>query len=478
VSYAYCDPLSAVDATFLSVEDANAHMHIGSAALFEAEPLRKQGKLDFDGILDLCASQLHKAPRFRQKIAWVPGFAQPVWVDDGSFNLRYHLRHPALPAPGDERQLKRLAGRIMSQQLDRGKPLWEVWVVEGVEGDRVGLIWKLHHCMADGISGLDLMNVLMGPDPHYVPKPPPKWVPRPAPSARQLLVDEARRWASLPFSMLRSGAGGVRDAWRGIGSPGDLLRSLRDPESSPLGGLTPTPLNIEIGPHRRFDWERIDLAAVLEIRALAGAKLNDVVLSVVAGALRVFLRQRGVRVEDLDFRVAVPVSVRSDAERGTLGNRVSGLIVRLPLDEADPWKRLLRVADATHELKGSGQIGGAEVIERIADLVPSPLLSLLTRYGMRHQPTNLVVTNVPGSPVPVYMLGARLLSVYPVVPLAPNQGLGVALLSYAGGLYWGFNSDWDSFPDLHDFAEQIQTQFEALQKAATADSGRALDPSE
>jgi WS/DGAT/MGAT family acyltransferase len=478
VSYAYCDPLSAVDATFLAVEDANAHMHIGSVALFEAEPLRKQEGLDFDGILQLCAAQLHKAPRFRQKIAYVPGLAQPVWIDDACFNLRYHLRHTALPAPGDERQLKRLAGRIMSQQLDRGKPLWEVWIVEGVEGDRVGVIWKLHHCMADGISGIDLMNVLMGPDPHYRPKPPAKWVPRPAPSAGRLLLSEARRRVSLPFSLLGRGAGSARELWRRIGSPRELLRSLGDRESGPLGGLEATPLNVEIGPHRRFDWASFDLAAVLEIRALAGAKLNDVVLSVVAGALRAFLRQRGVRVEDLDFRVGVPVSVRSEAERGTLGNRVSGLIVRLPLDETDPWKRLLRVADTTHELKGSGQVGGAELIESLAELVPSPLLAVLTRFGLRHQPTNLVVTNVPGSPVPVYMLGARMLAVYPVVPLAPNQGLGVALLSYAGGLYWGFNSDWDAFPDLHDFAGEIQVQFEELRKAAMADSGRARNASE
>lgn len=478
MSYAYADPLSAVDAAFLAVEDANAHMHIGSAALFEAEPLAgKDGALDFERILEFCNAQLHKAPRFRQKIIHVPGFAQPVWVDDGSFNLRYHLRHTALPAPGDERQLKRLAGRIMSQQLDRGKPLWEVWVVEGVEGNRVALIWKLHHCMADGISGRDVMNVLMGTDPDYEPKPASKWNPRPVPNARQLVMEEARRRAALPFSLLGRGSQSVRETWDAMGSPSDLIRSLRDPESGSLGGMTSTPLDVEIGPHRRFDWARFDLDAVLEVRARAGAKVNDVVLAVVAGALRRFLGRRGVRVEDLDFRVAVPVSVRREAEQGTLGNRVSGLIVRLPLDEEDPWKRLLRVSDETHELKGSGQVAGAELIERMADLIPTRLMGALTRYGARHQPTHLVVTNVPGSRAPVYLLGARMLAVYPVVPLAPTQGLGVALTSYANGLYWGFNADWDAFPDLHEFADEICAQFAELHAVATATEGPPVSES-
>ena len=473
MAYTHCDPLSAIDATFLAVEDDVAHMHIGSVGLFEAGPLRgADGTIDFERILAFCSAQLHKSLRFRQKIAYVPGFAQPVWVDDASFNLRYHLRHTALPAPGDERLLKRLAGRIMSQQLDRGKPLWEVWIVEGVEGDRVATIWKLHHCMADGISGLDAMNVLMGPDPGYTPRPAPRWVPRPAPTPGQLVLEETRRRARLPFALLGAGRGSVRSSWRSMGPPAELLRSLQSPDSGAVGGMTPTPLNVDIGPHRRFDWARFDIEAVLEVRARAAAKVNDVALTVVAGALREFLRQRGVRVEELDFKVAVPVSVRSQDERGTLGNRVSGLIARLPLDKADPWKRLLHIADETHALKQSGQIGGAELIERLADLVPMQILDAVTRFGSRHQPANLVVTNVPGSRVPVYMLGARQLEVYPVVPLASKQGLGVALLSYADGLHWGFNADWDAFPDLHDFAEEIGRQFEHLRKAATARPAR------
>ncbi len=470
MSYAYADPLNAVDAAFLAVEDGNAHMHIGSTAVFEAEPLAgKDGGLDFERLLEFCEAQLHKAPRFREKIIEVPGFAQPVWVDDRSFNLRYHIRHTALPAPGDERQLKRLAGRIMSQQLDRGKPLWEVWVVEGVAENRVALIWKLHHCMADGISGRDVMNVLMGTDPDYQPKPAPLWKPRPVPNARQLVAQEAQRRALLPFSLLGTGSQSVREAWGAMGSPRNLLRSLREPEPGAPEGTASTPLEVEIGPHRRFDWARLDLEKVREVRARAGAKVNDVVLAVVAGAMRRFLQRRGERVEDLDFRVAVPVSVRRDEEQGKLGNRVSGLIVRLPLDETDPWQRLLRVADATHELKGSGQVAGALLVERLADLLPAPLLGAVTRYGVRHQPTQMVVTNVPGSPDPVYLLGARMLAVYPVVPLAPTQGLGIALTSYADGLYWGLNADWDSFPDLHDLAEEIVGQFDALHAAATAD---------
>lgn len=389
MAYAHCDPLSAIDAAFLAVEDHDAHMHIGSVALFEAEPLRRDDGigLDFERLLAFCAAQLHKAPRFRQKLAYVPGFGQPVWVDDESFNLRYHLRHTALPAPGDERQLKRLAGRIMSQQLDRGKPLWEIWIVEGVEGDRVAAIWKLHHCIADGISSLHAMNFLMGADPDYQPRPAAKWVPRPAPTARQLVGGEARRRASMPFALFGSGAGSVREAWNEMGSPVELLRNLRDPETSATGAMTLTPLNVDLGPHRRFDWARFALEDVLEVRARAGTKVNDVALAVVTGALRSFLRQRGVRVEDLDLRVAVPVSVRKDSERETLGNQVSGLTVRLPLDESDPWKRLLRVADVTHTQKDSGMVGGAAFVEKLADLVPAPILGAITRFGVRYPST-------------------------------------------------------------------------------------------
>jgi WS/DGAT/MGAT family acyltransferase len=467
MAYVHCDRLTAVDAAFLAVEDSNSHMHIGSISLFDAEPLtRSEGGLDFDRILEFAAAQLHKTPRFRQKIDHVPAFRQPVWIDDGSFNLLYHLRHTALPAPGDMRRLKRLAGRIMSQQLDRGKPLWELWFIEGIEGNRFAVISKIHHCLADGISGSDAMNLMIGPSADYQPRPHGRWVPRPAPSGGQLLLEEVRHLLELPF---RLGGGRRAEApapWKAGESSRGGIQALVETVREGLGAPTSTPLNVDIGPHRRIDWTRIDLDAVKEIRARAGGKVNDVVLTVVSGALRRFLKQRGERLEELDFRAAPPVSLRTHSETGTLWTRVSGMLARLPLDEADPWRRLLRIIDTTHELKGSGQAAGGEFIEQLAELVPFRIAAPIARWASHRQGANIVVTNVPGPDKPVYLLGSLMEGSYPVVPLSPTQALGVALFSYNGGLFWGFNSDWDALPDLHDFEEEIQMEFEALRKAA------------
>ncbi len=471
--YMYSDRLSAIDAAFLAVEDLNTPMHIGSIALFEAEPLtRSEGGLDLERILEFTEAQLHKAPRLRQKIALAPGFAQPLWVDDGSFNLTYHMRHTSLPVPGDIRQLKRLAGRIMSQQLDRGKPLWEIWIVEGIEEGRFAVISKLHHCMADGVSAGDVLNILMGRDPDYTPTPRSEWVPRPVPGASQMVLDEVRHRLTLPFSLLRSGERAPSEGWKAQAATRGPLESLIDASRDALRPIASTPLNVDVGPHRRIDWTRLDMDEVKKIGKLAGGKVNDVVLAVISGALARFFGRRAVSIQDLDFRAALPVSVRRESERGTLGNRVSGLLATLPLDEPDPWQRLLRIIDLTRELKGSGQAAGTELLERLVELVPVRLFGALARLGSRRQVANMVITNVPGPDEPVYMLGARMQASYPIVPLASGQALGVALFSYDTGLFWGFNSDWDVIPDLHDFAEDVQLQFEALRKAAPATRAR------
>jgi WS/DGAT/MGAT family acyltransferase len=449
-----------MDATFLDLEDASSHMHIGSVGIFDAKPVtRSDGGLDMERMLGLSDISLQKNPRFRQKIARIPRLERPVWIDDERFNLSYHVRHTALPAPGEERQLKRLAGRIMSQQLDRGKPLWEMWFVEGIEGDRFAVISKIHHCLADGVSGVDLLSGLMGPDPDHVAKAPARWIPRPAPSPRRMLMDEIGRRASGPLSLLRGREhlpGGLGDAARGLG----------ETLSAGLSQASPTPLNGDMGPHRRFDWTSLDLDAVKRVRKRHGGTLNDVVLAVVSGAVRTFLRARGMRVEDLDFRTLVPVSVRTEDEHGKLGNRVSTLMARLPLDEADPAKRLARVIETTAELKGGKQALGGETLAKVADLVFPEFMTLYARMALRGLAANMVVTNVPGPQVPIYMLGARMLEVYPVVPLAAKQALGVALFSYDGQLFWGFNADWDAVPDLHDFSDAIDEEFERLDQLA------------
>jgi WS/DGAT/MGAT family acyltransferase len=460
--------LSALDSSFLEMEDQNSHMHIGSVGLYDAAPLtRPEGGLDFERIQTFLEGQMHRSARFRQKLAMIPRLEHPVWIDDDTFNIHYHVRHTALPAPGDMRLLKRLTGRIMSQQLDRGKPLWEQWFVEGVEDGRYALISKIHHCLADGIGGTDLITAVMGTTPDSALEPGPPWKPRPSPSDTQLVVDELGRRAALPLTVARAGIRALADPSTALASLRETASDLSEAAAAGYNAASETPLNAPVGPHRRFDWNSIDFAKVKEIRTRLDAKVNDVVLTVVAGAVRDFLERRKVETKGLDFRVMVPVSVRTEDERGASGNRVSSLVVPLPLDEPDPIKRLSRIVQATRELKASGQSRGMQAISEVMEFSDT-LTHLFARAARDSHIANLVVTNVPGPPVPIYMHGAPLLEAYPVVPLAGGQVLGVAIFSYANTLYWGFNADWDRVPDLHDFALAIGTHFEELTKAVDA----------
>jgi len=265
MAYTLYEPLSTVDAAFLAVEDAKAHMHIGAVTIFDAPPLlRPAGGLDIERIRAFVGTQLHRVPRFRQKLAFVPLSGQPVWIDDPSFNLTYHVRHTALPFPGDAQKLKDLTGRIMSQQLERAKPLWELWFVEGLEGNRFAVISKIHHALADGISGLDLIAAIIGPNPEYHEKPAPAWMPRRAPSAWELLTSQAGRWLSAPAQLLaRRGRSAAAESPSSVVS--DVVTTLRkalDAAAAAIEAPTPTPLNVDIGPYRRFDWTKFDIETV------------------------------------------------------------------------------------------------------------------------------------------------------------------------------------------------------------------------
>ncbi len=467
MAYAHFERLSAMDLSFLGMEDGRAHMHIGSVSIYDAGPLRREdGALDIERILSFIEAQLHKVPRFRQKLAWVPGTGQPVWVDDARFNLRFHVRHTALPAPGGERLLKRMAGRVLSQEFDRGKPLWENWFVDGLEGNRFAVITKLHHCMADGIAGVAMGNLLVGADASYKPPPHKEWIPRPAPSGARLFAEEMRHRATAPLALVRdalAAAAGREGNEEEIGPASRSgFRALVETASNAVAHGTATPLNVEIGPHRRFDWTHFPFAELRAIGASADGTLNDAVLAIASGALRAFLRRRGVAVHEIDFHAVVPVSVRRRAERRRAGNRVSGLIARLPLDEPNPRARLRRVVETTKELKASGQSGAGDLLSQAIDLLPARLVGPLFRRAARTSAANMIITNVPGARVPVYLLGARQLETYPVVPLMANQALGIALLSYDQSLFWGFNSDWDAVPDLHDFVGDVEAAYGEL----------------
>jgi len=475
--YSY-ERLSALDNTFLVIEGPNTLMHVAATGIFEAAPLaRPDGSIDIERVSAYVTSRLHRIPRYRQRLAYIPLEQHPVWVDDERFNLHYHLRHTSLPRPGSERQLKRMVARINSQELDRGKPLWEAWIIEGLAGGRFAMVTKLHHCMIDGVSGVDLLSVLLNATASTTIEEPARWIPRPVPSPMTLLRDEALQRIGTP---LRLAARLVREPRVVLAELRDDLAALWETLSSTLHLASDTPLNQPIGSHRRFDWLAMDLAEIGAVRARLGGSLNDVVLAVMAGAVQRFLDRRGVTVEAIDFRAFVPVSLRRADERGGFGNRVASWIVDLPIAERDPRKRLACVTEATTRLKGSRQARGAEILTELVDWTGSAVLSLAMRMAERAVAYNMVVTNIPGPPAPLYLLGARMLEIYPMVPLFVNQGLGVALFSYAGKLHWGFNADWDVVPDLHDFLADIETSFAELCHAAatsrSAKSGRRNRP--
>ncbi len=464
------DRLSALDRSFLDLEGPNTHMHVAGAFVFEPGPItRADGGIDIDRIRGYVASRLHLMPRYRQRIETIPIENHPVWVDDERFNIQYHVRHTALPGPGDDRQLKRLCGRIVSQQLDRGKPLWEIWVVEGLEHGRFALLSKVHHCMVDGIAGTDLLAALLSPTPEKTFDEAPGWFPNPTPDSRTLLRDAVVRRFATPFVLARELGRALREPEATLERLSDTASGMREALKAGLRPAADTPFNRPIGPHRRFDWLAFDLDEVKRVKQRLGGTVNDVVLATVAGAVGHFLVQRGFsrhRQRNLDFRAFCPVSVRSVSERGALGNRVSSLIAALPIAETHPRRRLKAVSRIMGDLKRSKQALGAEVLAAVSEWTAPTLMSAAARLAFGNRSSNLVVTNVPGPQIPLYLLGARMAEAYPVVPLFSGQGLGIALFSYAGGLYWGFNSDWDLFPDLHDFVVAIDASFRELCSAA------------
>lgn len=469
--------LTALDRVFLDIEDRVTHMHVGGTCIFDGEPLRSgDGGINGDLIREYIESRLHLMPRFRQRLAYTPIEGHPIWVDDDSFNIRYHVRHASLPRPGTARQLKRLVGWINSQQLDRGKPLWEMWVIEGLHDGRFALVNKSHHCMIDGVSGADLMGVLLTPNQAVRTTEPHRWYPQPQPSGAALLADAVWHRAVAPLRSV--GSAGKRAVSRprdGMASVADTLSALGQTIQAAASPAMPTPFNRLIGSQRRFDWYSMDLREVKEIKNRLGGTVNDVVLCVVAGALGRFLVARGIPQHALrrgPFRIFCPVNTREATEHGMLGNRVSNILATVPISQRDPVRRLHEVSRVMADSKGSHQSRGTELIEEISEWTTPRLLGGIVRLMARSRPYNLVVTNVPGPQIPLYLLGASMLEMYPLVPLFSDQGLGIALFSYAGSIFWGFNADRDLIPDLHDFVRAVEESFVELQEAAAIHATR------
>lgn len=463
------DRLTQLDNSFLVYEDAqpSGAMHVASTQIHDARPLQlDDGSLDIERLQEYVLARLDKIPRYRQRLAHTPLEGHPVWVDDSDFNIRYHVRHSRLPQPGNERQLKRMAGRIFSQRLDREKPLWELWVIEGLEGDRVAIVSKVHHCMVDGVSGSELISALLSPEPQEKPDPAQPWEPREVPSQLTLGAGEVARAMRGPLEAAAALGRLVRDEDHDRHQLTERLSALRR-MASDFGGGTTLPFNQPVGPHRRLDWMPMPLEAIKEVRRAVGGTVNDIVLAVTAGAVRQYLMQsRGLTLTDERMSVMAPVSVRSASERGDLGNRVSAWNVQLPIAEPDPLRRLADIRKQTEEMKASKRAEAAEMLTQATEWTGSMLLSLGARLAHLGTPFNLVVTNVPGPRTPLYLLESRLLEIHPHVPLMGTLGLGIALFSYDGTLSWGFSSDWDLVPDLHDLILATEQSFEALREAA------------
>jgi WS/DGAT/MGAT family acyltransferase len=453
------DRLTAIDASFLHQEGQNSHMHVGAVSIFEGPPP------EFEEFLDSLRTRLHMVPRYRQRLAEAPlQTGRPLWVDDPNFNLEYHVRQTALPEPGSEEQLMRLTSRVFSQQLDRSKPLWETWMVEGLEGNRFALISKTHHSLIDGISGVDLAQVLfdLTPVPQEVPHPDEAWEPARAPNAIEMV-------AGGVAGLAKAGLGVAARAVGAATRPGEAIAELREAAEG-LGeivwaGMNPapeTPLNVEIGPHRRFVGVRNELSDFKTIKDAFGGTVNDVVLTVVSGSLREWLQSRGVRTEGLELRALVPVSIRGSHEHGQLGNRIAVMRGPLPVYVEDPIARLQAVRQAMGELKESKQAVGAEVLAGVQNFAPPTILAQASRLNFSTRLFNLIVTNVPGPQFPLYVRGRELEDVFPVAFLPENHALAVAIMSYNGKINFGLLGDYDALPDIGRIADGIQASLEEL----------------
>ena len=457
------DRLTGLDSSFLHLEHDATHMHVAGCMVFDGQAPA------YDELVDHILSRLHLVPRYRQRLAFVPlNQGRPVWVDDPHFNVAFHVRHTALPNPGGEDQLKRLCGRIFSQALDRSRPLWEIWLVEGLAEDRFALLSKTHHALVDGISGVDIATVLFDASPDPVPVAPPdhEWIPRPLPTGAQLLAEALLERATVPTEIVRGMRATLRGPRHVAARLGRALGGVGAVARLATASAPDSPLNVRIGPHRRFTWVRGDLAQFKAVKNALGGTVNDVVLAAVAGALGRYLREHGEATDDTVLRAMVPVSVRADVERGALGNRVAAMWAPLPIGLTDPVARLLTICREMDGIKDSGQAVGAQVLTELTGFAPPTIMAQAARLQARQRMFNLVVTNVPGPQIPLYLLGRQLDAMFPMVPLAANQALGIAIMSYNGQLNFGLNADYDALPGLEALADELRASIAELVVAA------------
>jgi len=442
-------------------------MHVGAVSVLEGTPFfDADGRLRIAEVRDLVMSRLPLMPRFRRRLMPVPyEQGRPIWVDDDRFDITYHVRHTALPRPGSWEQLVALTTRVQEGLLDRERPLWEIWLVEGLEGGNVALLQKTHHALIDGVSGVDVATLLLDMSPAFTQPVVPAWDPEPAPSASQLLIDTLRERITQPAEMARLVRSMLRGPRRAFERAQEFVQSMSTMVTR--DAIAPrTSINVHTGRHRRLAVVRVPLAEVKEIRRGLGGTVNDVVLAGVSGGLRRLFVHRGDDTEDLHLRVLCPVSVRSEDQRGSLGNKVSAMFVNLPVDNRPAVERLAAISVQTADLKERRQAVGAEMLLGMTEYVAPTLMSLAARVVHRQPFFNLIVTNVPGPQQPLYLMGARLLEAFPIVPLTRNLSVVVGILSYDGTLHFGLWGDRDACADIEVLASGIDDAFTELLKIA------------
>jgi diacylglycerol O-acyltransferase len=468
--------MSPLDASFLHIESDVSPMHIGSVAIFDGPAPSSD---EFEAMV---SAKLPAVPRYRQRVRFVPlQLGRPVWVDDPHFNLSYHLRRTALAAPGGDQELRNLVGRVMAQRLDRSRPLWEMWAVDGLEHGHWALVSKVHHCMVDGVSGTDLLAVMLDAEPEPAPPLPDQWRPESEPSNVRLVADAIADLVANPYEQLRAVRSATRAPRQAMQQTGELMRGFRA-----WGGVArpnaPLSINGPIGPHRRWDWARTTLADVKTVRTALGGTVNDVVLAVLTRGFRDLLVSRGDDVDSRVVRTLVPVSVRTPGEQGTYNNRVSAMIAALPVGIVDPAERLAAIREQMTGLKESKQAVAGEALTSLSGFAPSLLLALGTRVAMRvpQRNVNTVTTNVPGPQLQLYACGRPMLEAFPFVPIASRLRVGVAIFSYNGMLNYGITGDYDTAADIGVLGTGIEAGMTELLKLAESPPapkpGRARRP--
>ena len=457
------DRLTALDASFLAQERRASHMHVGAVVIVEGPPP------EAPEFLRSLESRLHLVPRYRQKLK-SPRFemGRPFWIDDPRFNLEYHVRFTALPAPGSREQLRLLAGRVFSQRLDRSKPLWELWVVQGLDDGSFAVITKTHHAMIDGIAGVDIATVLfdLSPVPPETPRADSPWIPKPEPSQAELVGEGVKEAIKTPIDLAGRALGAVQRPRAALSKAVESAEALGEVAWAGLNAAPESPLNVEIGPHRRIHWVRARLDDFKAIKNTLGGTVNDVVIAVVSGALRRWLRGRGVRTEGLELRALVPVSIRAEEEQGQPGNRIAAMRGPLPVYVDDPVERLRIVSAAMQDLKESKQALGAEVLAGLQGFAPPTLLAQASRLNFSTRLFNLIVTNVPGPQFPLHLMGRELRQIVPVAFLPDDHALAVAIMSYNGGVAFGLLGDYDALPDIDELGELIERSLGELLEVA------------